>query len=72
MDEMTIRNLEEDYKNSGVVEKCYQGLLAWKESFGPQKATTEKLRDALGHVGCSEALKALQLCNEDTSNNSDY
>ena len=72
MDEMTIRNVEEDNKNDGVVEKCYQGLLAWKESVGPQKATTEKLRDALSRVGCSGALKALQLCNEDTSNNSDY
>ena len=69
IDEMAIRNLEEDHKNSGVVEKCYQGLLAWKESVGPQEATTKKLRDALRPY--PKALKAMQSYKEDTSNSSD-
>jgi len=56
---MTIRNLDEDYKNSKVVDKCYEGLLAWKQSLGPQGATIEKLCHALRIVGFSEALKAL-------------
>lgn len=68
VDEMIIRNLDEDYKNCKVTEKCYQGLLAWKESVGPKKATTKKLCDALRAVGCSEALKTLW--KEHTSNNS--
>ena len=57
--EMTIRNLDEDHKYSGVAEKSYQGLLKWKEKLGPQEATMDKLRDALQNVGCSEALEAL-------------
>ena len=60
IEEATIRNLEEDYKNSSVAEKCYQGLLAWKEGQGPQGATIKTLRDALVFVGCCEALKALR------------
>lgn len=66
IDEMIIRNLDEDNKHCKAVEKCYQGLLAWKESVGPQKATTKRLCDALRHVGCSEALETLW--NEGTSN----
>ena len=59
MDETIIRNLEEDFKHCDVDEKCYQGLLKWKNSVGPQRATTKKLYDALRVVGCSEALKTL-------------
>ncbi|KAL9960402.1 hypothetical protein ACROYT_G033854 [Oculina patagonica] len=66
MNEMMIRNLDEDYKHCKVVEKCYQGLLTWKESVGPQKATLKTLCDALRQVGCSEALKTLS--KEDVSN----
>ena len=58
--EVIIRNLDEDHKYSGVAEKSYQGLLKWKEVLGPQKATMEKLSDALQNVGCSEALEALR------------
>ena len=59
MEEAIIRNIEEDKKYCEVTEKCYHGLLKWKESVGPQKATTKKLCDALLHVGCSEALKTM-------------
>jgi len=59
MNEMTIRNLDEDNRNCKVVDKCYEGLLAWKQSLGPQGATIEKLCHALRLVGCSEALIAL-------------
>lgn len=69
MDEMIIRNLDEDYKNCKVAEKCYEGLLAWKESLGPQRATIKTLCEALRLVGCSEALKALR--REIASQNSD-
>lgn len=58
--EAIIRNLEEDYKNSSVTEKCYQGLLAWKEGQGPEGATIKTLCDALVFVGCCEALNALR------------
>ena len=57
MDETTIRNLEEDFKNCKVADKCYEALLAWKESLGSQRATTKNLCDALRRVGCSEALE---------------
>jgi len=60
MAEMTIRNLEEDHKHSEVTEKCHQGLLKWKEKFGPQKATIKTLCSALQNVGCAEALEALR------------
>ena len=60
MPEMTIRNLDEDHKHCEVAEKCYQGLLKWKENLGPQGATIEKLCRAMQNVGCSEALEALQ------------
>ena len=69
MDEMTIRNLEEDYKNCDVAERCFQGLMLWMESDGPKKATTKRLCDALRHVGCLKALETLW--KEDASNNSD-
>lgn len=69
MDETVISNIEEDFKNCRVTEKCYQGLLAWRESVGPQKATTKRLRDALLRVGCSEAMETL--LKEDTSTQSD-
>lgn len=58
--EAIIRNLEENYKNALVDEKCYQGLLAWKDGQGPKGATIKTLCDALRVVGCSEALIALQ------------
>lgn len=61
MNEVTIRNLEEDHKSYGVVEKCYLGLLRWKESVGPQLATIKKLCRALHiTVGCSKALEVLR------------
>jgi len=60
MDEMTIRNLDEDFKTSKVVDKCYEGLLAWKESLGPQRATIKNLCDALRLVGCLEAVKYIK------------
>ncbi|XP_078343251.1 uncharacterized protein LOC144628987 isoform X2 [Oculina patagonica] len=59
MSETAIKNLEENYKNYEVEEKCYQGLLTWMEKYGPQRATTKTLCDALSHVGCPEALEAL-------------
>ena len=58
--EAIIKNLEEDCKNVSVVERCYQGLLAWKNGQGPQGATIKTLCDALCVVGCTEALKALR------------
>ena len=67
MDEMKIRNLEEDYKYREVAEKCFQGLLKWKNSLGPQRATTKKLCDALRLVGCPGALKALSRELQNTS-----
>ena len=70
MGEVIIRNLEEDYKHCKVAEKCYQGLLAWMESVGPQNATSKKLCDALRHVGCLQALEA-NLWKEDKTNSSD-
>lgn len=60
MAEMTIRNLDEDYKHCEVAEKSYQGLLKWKEELGPQRATIKNLCEALQNVGCSEALETLQ------------
>lgn len=60
MAEIDIRNLDEDYKYCEVAEKCYQGLLKWKEKLGPQRATIKNLCQALQKVGCSEALGALQ------------
>jgi len=60
VDNTTIRNLEEDYKYSEVAEKCYQGLLKWKKSHGPEKATIDKLCDALQSAGCQKALRALR------------
>ena len=60
IEEATIRNLEEDYKNDSVGEKCYQGLLAWKNCQGPQGATIKTLWDALVVVECCEALNALR------------
>lgn len=59
--EAIIRNLEEDYRNASVDEKCYQGLLAWKNGQGPQGATIKTLWDALVVVpACSEAINALR------------
>jgi len=52
--------LEENYKNASVDEKCYQGLLKWKDTQGLQGATIKTLFDALCLVGCLDALKALQ------------
>ena len=60
IEEAIIRNLEEDYKNASVGEKCYQGLLAWKDGQGPQGATIKTLCDALVVVDCCEALNALR------------
>ena len=60
IEEAMIRNLEEDHKNASVDEKCYQGLLVWKDNRGPQGAMIKALCDALHLAGCSEALKALQ------------
>lgn len=60
MPETDIRNLDEDNRHYNVAEKCYQGLLKWKEKRGPQRATMKKLCKALQKVGCSEALEALQ------------
>lgn len=58
MDETTIKVLELDYKDWGVAEKFYQGLLKWKDSVGPQRASIKNLFDALRRAGCSEALNA--------------
>ncbi|XP_020610357.1 netrin receptor UNC5A-like isoform X2 [Orbicella faveolata] len=58
--EAIIRNLYEDYKNASVDEKCYQGLLVWKDGQGPEGATIKTLCDALRLAGCSEAMKALR------------
>jgi len=69
MEEAIIRNLDEDYKNAPVDEKCYQGLLAWKDGQGTQGATIKTLCGALRLVGCSEAMKALQ--REIASQNTD-
>jgi len=69
IEEAIIRNLDEDYKNASVGEKCYQGLLEWKDSQGPQVATIKTLCDALRLVGCSEAMKALQREIASQSNN---
>lgn len=55
----TIENVDKDYQNETVGEKCYQGLRKWMESCGPQTATTRKLCDALRQTGCTEALEAL-------------
>jgi len=51
--------LEEDYKYCEVAEKCYQGLLKWRKTLGPENATIKKLCDALQRVGCLKALEAL-------------
>ena len=75
VDEIIIQNLDEDYKNCKVAEKCYQGLLEWRKIVGPKNATTKKLCDALRLVGCSEALKTLStMCvsrKDDKLNNSE-
>ena len=68
MGDRMIRNLEEDYKNCDVAEKCYQALMAWGKKVGPQEATIKKLSDALYHAHCFEALETLK---EDTSKTSD-
>lgn len=60
IEEAIIRNLEEDHKNATVEERCYQGLLVWKDNLGPQGAMIKALCDALYFASCSEALKALQ------------
>ena len=54
-----IENVDKDYKDEKVDEKCYQGLLIWMRSCGLQTATTKKLCDALRQAGCTEALEAL-------------
>ena len=59
MDEVVIKNLEEDNKYEKVKEKCYQGLLEWGERIGPQEATMRSLCDALKKAGCSKALEKL-------------
>lgn len=59
MPEIIINNLEEDNRHREVAEKCLQGLLKWKETFGPQGATIKTLCQALRKVGCSEAREAL-------------
>lgn len=60
MDDTTIRNLDEDYKHCEVAEKCYQGLLKWINSVGPEEATVKRLCDVLQKVGCFKALEALR------------
>lgn len=60
MNEMIIRNLDEDYKSCKVADKCYEALIAWIERVGSQRATIKNLCDALRHVGCSEALKCIE------------
>lgn len=60
IEEAIIRNLEEDHKNASVQERCYQGLLVWKDNRGPQGATIKALCHALRLAKCSEALNALQ------------
>ena len=60
MDETTIRNLEEDNKHCELAGKCYPGLLKWRETLGPEKATIKKLCDALQKVGCLKALETLR------------
>ena len=67
MNEMIIRNLEDDHKSYKVAEKCYVGLLAWKESSGPKLATIKKLCHALRIVGCPEALRVIASQNSDCS-----
>lgn len=57
---MIIRNLDEDYKYYGVVEKSYQGFLKWKEKFGFQKVMIKKLCDVFVKVGCLEVLEVLR------------
>ena len=51
MNETTIRNIEEDFKNYKVLEKCYQGLLEWKESVGHQRAIIKNLCYTMRRVG---------------------
>ena len=53
----TIKNVDEDYRK--VDEKCFQGLLMWMRSCGPQTATTKKLCNALRETGCTKALEEL-------------
>lgn len=69
MDEITIRNLDEDYKNSKVAEKCYQGLLAWTERVGTEKAATQKLCTALRVAGYSDTLKTSRKYDEVNNGN---
>lgn len=61
IEEVTIENLDEDYKYCKVAEKFYQGLLEWLRGFGTRGATTKKLYEALRRAGCSEALEKLSI-----------
>ena len=47
MKETAIKNLDEDYKNCNVAEKCYQGLIKWQTEKGPEEARTKQLCGAL-------------------------
>ena len=59
MKEPAIKNLEEDYKNYNVAEKCYQGLIEWQKEKGPGEARTTELCGALHKANCPEALNTL-------------
>ena len=59
MKETAIKNLDEDYKNCNVAEKCYQGLIKWQTEKGPEEARTKQLCGALREANCPEALKTL-------------
>lgn len=63
MKEKVIENLSEDYKYDKIAEKCFQGLLKWKQS-GPELATVKKLAIALRQLRCFDALQKLRNCDE--------
>ena len=69
--EKALENLDEDYKNCKVSEKCYQGLLEWVRN-GSQKPTTRTLCKALRLAGCSEALETLSKEGMSNQCNSEY
>ena len=59
MKDTAIKNLDEDYKNYKVAEKCYQALIEWKKEKGPEEARTKQLCGALRKANCREALNTL-------------
>ena len=59
MKDTAIRNLDEDYKNYKVAEKCYQGLIERQKEKGPEEARTKQLCGALREANCLEALNTL-------------